>query len=48
MGGREAQKFLDVVVVDRKFFWQKGIFKLFFKIDAEHKMLWFKIFNFVP
>ncbi len=46
--GREAQKFLDVVVGPKIFFSKRGILKLIFKIAPDHKMLWFEIFNFVP
>jgi hypothetical protein len=46
-GGREAQKFLDVVVRPENFFSKRGVLKLFFKMKLLHKILWFKIFNFV-
>jgi hypothetical protein len=38
MGGGFSQKFPDVVVRPKIFFGKRGVFKLIFKIDAEHKI----------
>jgi hypothetical protein len=38
MEGREAQKFLDVVVGPKIFFSKRGVLKLFFKIAPDHKI----------